>query len=303
MIKETRRTLQPDKFTAWMQVLRPANVLTSVADGMAGFSVLAVHLGSETPWLKLPFLLLVHAMLYAGGIMMNDVFDAELDSRQRRERPIPSGRLTKKQVRIAAQVIQIVAVLLALILDPNWALWSILIIGATYWYNASAKHSRVLGPAAMGLCRALNFLLPLSANAYHLEYAWIIALLPLVYIAGITLSSQYEVEGGSKRPQLAALVLYLAVFAALADLISQMEMPYVAAGFWLSFLIWLMPKAFMAWQNSTPQTIRGAVKAGVLGLLWYNAALCSAYGQWPLAVISVAMLPACIWLGKRYAVT
>lgn len=286
-----------------MQVLRPANVLTSAADGLAGFSVLSVHLGSETPWLKLPFLLVVHALLYAGGIMMNDVFDAELDSRQRRERPIPSGRLTKTQVRTVAQVIQIVAVLIALLLEPYWAVWSILIIGTTYWYNASAKHSIILGPAVMGICRALNFLLPLSANVYYLEYGWSVALLPLVYIAGITLSSQYEVEGGSKRPQLAAMVLYLAVFAALADLISQLEMPYIAWAFWLGFFIWLMPKAYLAWQKPSPQTIRTAVKTGVLGLLWYNAAVCSAFGQWPLAIISLAMLPACIWLGKRYAVT
>jgi 4-hydroxybenzoate polyprenyltransferase len=294
--------------TAWFQTIRPANVLTSVADGLAGWAVLTTQLPAEVlNWINLPFLLLMHALLYAGGIMMNDVFDADLDLRQRPERPIPRGLLRIEQVRGVAIALQGVAIIIGFALDPMYGLWAGLIIGATYLYNGGAKNHPIMGPATMGLCRALNFLLPLALSADFLIYAIPIALLPLVYIAGITLSSRYEVEGGSKRPQLAALVLYVGVLAAMLDMALQHQdqnaVPYLALAFIIGFTVWLMPKAYMAWQNPTPLTIRGAVRAGVLGLLWYDAGIAAIFGQWLIAIIIVAMLPICIKLGKLYSVT
>ena len=35
--------------------------------------------------------------LYAAGMVLNDAFDAELDARERPERPIPSGRISRSR--------------------------------------------------------------------------------------------------------------------------------------------------------------------------------------------------------------
>jgi 4-hydroxybenzoate polyprenyltransferase len=292
------------QLTAWLQTVRPANVLTSVADGCAGWAVLSTLMPAEVlNWAHLPFLLLMHALLYAGGIMMNDVFDAELDRRQRPERPIPKGLLQLSMVQYVAVGFQATSVGIGLLMDLSYGLWSLLIITATYLYNGGAKNHPILGPAAMGLCRSLNFLLPLAISVEYLSYAIPIGVLPLAYIAGITLSSRYEVEGGSKRPQLAAIVLYIGVIAALTDLALQQHKPYIAIAFIIGFIVWLMPMAFKAWQDPQPMTIRGAVRAGVLGLLWYDAAICAIYQQWIMGLIVVALLPICIRLGKKYSVT
>ena len=47
--------------------------------------------------LPLPVILLVFSTigLYGGGVVFNDVFDAELDKIERPERPIPSGLIKK----------------------------------------------------------------------------------------------------------------------------------------------------------------------------------------------------------------
>ena len=284
--------------------MRPANVLTSIADGLAGWSVLASLMPAEVLQIwHLPFLLLAHALLYAGGIMMNDVFDAKLDAIQRPERPIPKKLLTKEQVKWVAISFQFGAVLLCLGLDYWYSVWSILIIAATYLYNGAAKNHPILGPASMGLCRSLNFLLPLSLSTEYLAYALPIALLPLVYIAGITLSSRYEVEGGGNRPQLAAMVLYAAVMIALSDLAIQHPYNWLAYLFIAGFMVWLLPKAYFAWKEPKPLTIRAAVRAGVLGLLWYDGAVAVIFNQWAIGFGIVLLLPICIWLGKKYSVT
>ena len=71
-----------------LELLRPANVVTALADVLAGFAI--ADLGNP---LALPWLLLSTASLYGGGVVLNDFFDRALDAVERPERPIPSGRV------------------------------------------------------------------------------------------------------------------------------------------------------------------------------------------------------------------
>jgi 4-hydroxybenzoate polyprenyltransferase len=71
---------------ACLQLLRPANVTTALADVLAGFAIAGLGNRAALPWL-----LLATAALYAGGIVLNDVFDREIDKLERPDRPIPSA--------------------------------------------------------------------------------------------------------------------------------------------------------------------------------------------------------------------
>jgi 4-hydroxybenzoate polyprenyltransferase len=88
----------------YLQLTRPANVITAIADIWAGFAIagawdyMATDLvyGEGTFWWNLFWLTLSTIGLYAGGVAFNDVADAELDAIERPERPIPSGRASKR---------------------------------------------------------------------------------------------------------------------------------------------------------------------------------------------------------------
>src|SRR4051794_10139688 len=76
----------PSKRRAYLALLRPANVVTALADVLAGAAV------AGEPWsASLPWLLASTACLYAGGVVLNDVADRTIDAAERPERPIPSG--------------------------------------------------------------------------------------------------------------------------------------------------------------------------------------------------------------------
>src|SRR5687768_6342548 len=62
--------------TVWSNVL--AGVV--VSSGLPGIPTLAVALAGS--------------LFYTGGMFLNDAFDAEVDARERPERPIPSGRVS-----------------------------------------------------------------------------------------------------------------------------------------------------------------------------------------------------------------
>ena len=71
--------------------MRPSNIVTSVADVLAGIVISGYLLTFETDYLPVVMLCISTIGLYGGGIVFNDVFDAELDKIERPERAIPSG--------------------------------------------------------------------------------------------------------------------------------------------------------------------------------------------------------------------
>ena len=91
------------KLIACLQLMRPANIVTSFADILVGFSIIMMSQQYLQPgqnmhlFNMLGLLLLATAGLYGGGVVINDVCDTELDKIERPERPIPSGRISKNE--------------------------------------------------------------------------------------------------------------------------------------------------------------------------------------------------------------
>src|SRR5215467_11229836 len=78
---------------AWLQLLRLPNVFTAVADVTMGYLVV---LGELRPALYFGLLVASSVLLYLSGMVLNDVFDAKVDAQDRPDRPIPSGRISRR---------------------------------------------------------------------------------------------------------------------------------------------------------------------------------------------------------------
>ena len=79
------------KLFPWLQLLRLPNVFTAVADVTMGYIVTQRDL---EPYLQFGLLVAASCSLYLSGMVLNDVFDAEVDAREQPHRPIPSGRVS-----------------------------------------------------------------------------------------------------------------------------------------------------------------------------------------------------------------
>ena len=227
-----------------------------------GFLVVQVAAEGERTWQIRPadvrvLLLLAAAssLLYAAGVVLNDVFDLEIDRHERPERPIPSGRIscTRRARRLGCcwprawrwhgswrftrdaprsgrrrtPRLKTAKSSTTASRPRPWraspgasafapGLIGALLAAAIVLYDLGLKRTP-LGPVGMGACRMLNVLLGMSvlAGPFRPEH-FLIAGGIGVYVAGIAWLARNETGRCDRRQILAAVLVMAAGIAMLA---------------------------------------------------------------------------------------
>lgn len=295
----------------YLQMMRPANIVTAWADILVGFAasgsaiilnqvLTGATLASLTP---LAWLLLATTGLYGGGVVFNDVFDAELDAKERPERPIPSGTSRQSAIWLGSLLL-VVGVVAAAQVSLLSAILSAAIAFAALLYDAFGKHHPFFGPINMGACRGGNLLLGISAVPAIVGEYWFLALIPIAYIAAITAISRGEVHGGKATTGILALLLVAAVIGAMLTLgLLQNYQVLPALPFVGLFAARVLPPFVKAVRQPSPEQIRGAVKAGVLSLIVLDATVAAGFAGLPYGLLVLSLLPISIVLAQIFSVT
>ena len=305
--------MRKNALSAYIQLARPANIITAIADIWAGLAIAGVATSllsgfdsffSAEALPMAGWLTLSTIGLYGGGVAFNDVFDAELDAVERPERPIPSGAISKTKAATLALGLLIMGILAAWQVNYISGLLSIAIALLAVLYDYWGKHQNILGPVNMGLCRAVNLLLGISFLPVILKQFWWIGTLPLIYVAAITMISRGEVHGKNKKALIGGFFMYLLVLIIILLLaFTNGETGWESVPFVLLFGVMLFPPLIKAMRSQQPQMIGKAVKAGVISLILLNASLASAFAGWQFGILVSLLLPISIWIGKKFAVT
>lgn len=170
--------------TAVKAALRLARVsnLPTVWSNVLAASVLA---GGMVP-AGLALVLVAMSALYAGGMVLNDAFDRDIDARERPERPIPSGQISLAAVWVIGGALLAVGVLVLASFGARAAAGALTLAAAIVVYDAWHK-GNPLSPLVMGLCRALVYVTTALAAGADLTPAVLgAALALLVYVVALT---------------------------------------------------------------------------------------------------------------------
>jgi 4-hydroxybenzoate polyprenyltransferase len=284
---------------AYAELMRPPNVVTAVADVLAGYAV--AGLGNHR---ALPWLVLASASLYAGGVTLNDFFDRQLDALERPERPIPSGRVPARVAAALGASLLIVGIISASQATREAALLASVIAALILLYDAWGKRQPIAGPVNMGLCRALNLLLGVAAVPAALTTAWTLGVVPLVYIGAVTTISRGEVHGGSHRAARVALISLTGAIGALMAITLNPARRSISGLILVAALAWrTWPAFWIAFRTREAGAIRKAVRAGVLSLVLVDAAIGAAYAgpAYAAAILATAVVAGA--LARLFAVT
>ncbi|WP_226889575.1 UbiA-like protein EboC [Nostoc sp. MG11] len=302
-------------FQSWrgyLELMRPANIVTAWADILVGFAasggIVSDKLinGQVTLEVLIPlaWLLLATTGLYGGGIVFNDVFDAELDAKERPNRAIPSGRVSRQSATLLGSILFAIGIVAAFQVSWLSGAIAIFITLSSLLYDSLAKHHPFFGPLNMGLCRGSNLLLGVSAVPAIVWERWYLALIPVLYIAAITAISQGEVHGGKKITGILALVLIAIVLTAVLALGLLEDYTVMAAlPFAVLLAIRVVPNFIQAAREPVPDKIRTAVKVGVLSLIVLDATIASGFAGLYYGLLVLLLLPISMKLAQVFAVT
>jgi len=291
-------------------MMRPANIVTSVADVLAGIAIAGYF--TNLPLLTNSFysvvLLCLSTMgLYGGGIVFNDVFDADLDAKERPERAIPSGLVSKGEATALGIFLLLWGIGFGYAHSPQSGLTAVFIAFFALLYNRISKHHRFFGPLNMGFCRGLNLLLGISIVTGALVQWYYLAAVPILYIFSITMISRGEVHGSNKRNLYIGASLYLIVIFSIHFISSHQGVWPRTMLYTLVFLVpfgWMIFKPLaVAIKNPIGKNIGAAVKAGVISLILMDAAWAAAFGAIYPAIFIACLLPVSISLSRWFAVT
>ncbi|MFN6944299.1 MAG: UbiA-like protein EboC [Cytophagaceae bacterium] len=287
----------------YLQLMRPANIVTAIADVVAGFAIVSSLSSAEHSFLPPLGLLLATIGLYGGGVVFNDIFDVDLDMKERPERPIPSGKVPLSSAFLLGGTLLIGGIASAWAVNVTAGVFASAIAAFALLYNSISKHNPFFGPLNMGLCRSGNLLLGAAAIPIVMEEIIYLGIIPLIYIFSITLVSQSEVRGGNRLFLFLGFLLYLLVVGGLLYLALNFNaftfsIPFIGL---LSLLIF--PPLVKAFIFPKPKFIMRSVKMGVISLIVLNASIAVIFAGWLPALSIMFLLPVSLAISKFFAVT
>ncbi|SEH16879.1 4-hydroxybenzoate polyprenyltransferase [Natronorubrum sediminis] len=297
----TERRGVRDTLGTYAELVRVPNLFTAPPDVILGAAlVAAAGAGGNVASTEIVGLAIASMFLYAGGTTLNDAFDAPKDRLERPERPIPSGRVSRRTAFALGTSLLVFGIVVAFVATGvSGGLVAGLLAAAIVTYDGWTKGSAA-GFLTMGATRGLNVVLGTTAGAVSLlslpASALLVSLVVAAYIAAVTGMAAGETVGENRG------AVGLAIGAVLGSVLAVGGFHVVtgsgaleaatALAFAVAFLWWVGRPLRAAVSDPTPATVGPAVGACVLGLVLLNAAFAAASGVlWALAA-GVFLVPA-----------
>ena len=263
---------------AWLQLMRIPTVFTALSNILCGYMITHQLTPARLPQQTDLWLLLISsAGLYLGGMVLNDVFDAALDAIERPERPIPSGRISRKAAAIFGTLLMIIGVGCAAAVGLGSLLIAGLIVAAVLLYDGCLK-STIAAPLGMGTCRFLNLMLGASA-ATTMTSVW--QTIPMtvaaglgIYILGVTVFARNEAGKSSSTGLLTGVGIMLCGIGLDAWMVTGSGAEKAISGSQMALLILglnILMRAAIVIGNPQPVRIQRTVGLMLLCIIFLDA--------------------------------
>jgi 4-hydroxybenzoate polyprenyltransferase len=289
----------PTSLLSWLRLCRAPNVFTALADVSMGFLVARRAMDEIGVFACLAA---ASACLYTAGMVLNDVFDVEIDRKERPFRPLPSGQIGIQTARLFGFGLLLTGILLgaaagyaSLTKDAVAIPWrsgaiALLLAASVLLYDGFLKKT-LAGPLGMGLCRFFNVLLGMSVSQLAEGPNWLLhfqpaELLPAagigLYIVGVT----WFAKGEAGRSQILNLLGGMAVMGGGIALVGwwgnllRAQQPNFGGNatfaFWLFLAVMFLVgqrRCLEAVLNPEPQFVQATIKQCIFSLILFDAAI------------------------------
>jgi 4-hydroxybenzoate polyprenyltransferase len=228
------------------------------------------------------------ALLYAAGMVMNDLCDVEIDRRERPHRPLPSGRVSIRAARVFIIASLLVAPAGLALFRPVAGLAAAVLAGLIALYNC--VHARAaISVLLLGACRALVYGVAIFAVSDRLpggfEYP---AAALLAYVALLSIVARAEALPGGVPARIPAWLLPWIPLPIVVPLLSYSASP---VNTWWTLAACVF---FVGWALFGVSRLYKPMPRVVHAVLIWLAGICLLDGIW-LALLPRSALALAAW--------
>ena len=209
-----------------LNLVRAPNCLTAMADVLGGIALAGCATLPNGWWAAI----VGSALLYAGGMVFNDLWDLRKDRVLHPDRALPRGEISPIQAAGLGIVLLFGGLTLSLVGPIEHQVITALLIVSILAYDRLPSTGRVMGPLLMGSCRGLNMARGITlADPLPTEVgAWVPVVLYALIVMVITVVSTGEEHPLSRRALLSLVCVLAAAYLAPA-LIPLLEKRFLVA--------------------------------------------------------------------------
>jgi len=234
---------------SWLVLTRCSNLPTVWSNVISGW-LIGMAAVIRTPTVIVPSalnstlftLLLGISLLYVAGMILNDVFDYEWDCKNRPERPLPSGYISRSKAKWVGIIILLLGLALSAFSAGRFFKLTFLLTIFILWYDIAHK-GNPLAPVIMGACRAL---------------------LPMIGFIVATIDGIYA------QPNIVHVyAVVLGIYTYALTWVAKYELTPTKNSYWIERLLFLIPLPLIVYYNYTYWSL-GALIFYVLWIIFSN---------------------------------
>jgi len=299
-------TVESSNFKNYLLLIRLPNLFTLPSNVLLGFVLTATFTLTIVSVVQILILVTISTLLYCVGLVLNDLFDYEIDKRERPNRPLASGKISRRISIIIVTIFTIIALILSLLVSVTTFSISVLLLAIIFSYDKVLKNTRA-GPFTIAAARVTNVILGSSANiisvdnfAQNASFMFVLTI-TFVYVSLIGFLSRYEVEGFTEniKSYLIPIVIAGIVSSILAlNLIGFFKYESLLI---LALFSFIMTKAIYNIHKKDPTGIQQAVQLLIMSIIVLDSIfLTGIAGLMVGAPVLILLAPLLILARKMY---
>ena len=278
----------------YLQLVRFPGIFTAFTNILLGYAIVQ---GEQFGLHLLGPLLATTGCLFLAGMSLNDYFDYNIDKKERPHRPIPSGKIPRKNALYLGIIFLIIGNISSAFVGPETVVITIVMSFLIFSYDFKTKDFPAIGILTLSAIRFLNVILGTSI-AFDSEIVYFA--IPLaIFVAGISIFANSEVSGYSRKSELLNVIFILATIAASIIVIFD-NISVIFIGF-LGLFIASVFVPFVFFKDKNVKSVQKKISFQLLAIIVLDAAIVSAFAEISYAIVTLSLyIPAIVIIKKLY---
>lgn len=298
--------MQTFNFKDYLLLVRLPNLFTLPSNVLVGYFMVSSM--TMTSYVQILLLVTISILLYCVGLILNDLCDYSIDKKERPDRPLASGKVSRRAAIGLVVTFSTLALALSFIINITTFVISSILLITIFGYDKILKKTRA-GPFTIGAARVMNVLLGASVDFGNIgSYPQFIILtfvlsMTFVYVSLIGFISRYEVHGFPKDskllliPAIVAAIIFLIVLFSFAGLFKYESL------IMLTFFSFIMGITFYKFQKNDSVGIQRIVKNMIMSIIVLDSTFLSGIVGIEIGLVVLLLLAPLLILARKMYMT